>query len=64
MAAIANSKYKRLLEVFSPEEAERVLRFVNTARGSPDSYLMLTPDTSKQHRTQVRYITILFSPKC
>ena len=51
MAVVADSKYKRLLEVLSPDEAEQVLRFVSTA--GPDTTLALSPDGSRPHRTQV-----------
>lgn len=54
MCVIADSKYKRLLEVFAPEEAERVLRFINTTRVE-SSYLVLSTDSSKAHRTKVPF---------
>lgn len=58
---MADSKYKRLLEILSAEEAEHVMKFVCTARAARDSYLVLAPDHSKQHRTQVhRVLSELF----
>lgn len=51
--AVADPKYKQLLEAFSPEQAEKVLVFVNTAKASPESCLKLPPDPSKSHRTKV-----------
>ena len=48
----ADSKYKRLVELLSSDEAEKVLKFVNTARGN--SLLELTPDPSREHRTKAR----------
>lgn len=57
---MADSKYKRLLEVLSPDEAEQVLRFVNIA--DSDTALVLGPDGSRPHRTQVRVTT--HPPSC
>ena len=50
---LADPKYKQLLEALEPEDAERVLAFVNTAKSTPESRLKLSPDHSKSHRTKV-----------
>ena len=56
--AVVDSKYKRLLEALSPEQAEDVLKFANMASSSPDSSLILGPDPSREHRTKVIKICI------
>lgn len=55
--AVADSKYRQLVEVLDPKEAERVLAFVDTAEASPRSCLRLAPDASKAHRTKVYMMT-------
>ena len=52
---LADSKYKQLLKILKPEEAERVLAFVETAGPSSQRCLTLAPDASKAHRTKVTF---------
>jgi hypothetical protein len=58
MSVSGDPKYEKLIEVFEPDEAKRVMEFVNTAvaRNAHSSSLFLAPDASRQHRTQVRYL--------
>lgn len=47
----ADTNYKRLLDLLSSDEAERILIFVSTAQ--ENSRLKLAPDPSDEHRNQV-----------
>lgn len=52
MCASRDSRYWQLCEVLSPDDAEKVLQFINTTN-SPKASLELGPFSSREQRTQV-----------